>query len=924
MPRRGRFADTVRGLGGLARLGVLVVGVPVALVALVRVVAPGSGGAPWPAGLPRLDEVTAALARPAQVPSTTLVKLVALVAWLGWLQLSLAVVADVVGRVGGRAPWRLPLPLAGRSQALAGRLVASAALVSALWWQPSRTAPAPASATLSLVVAAPDAGAHPARAGQLPPLSPGTKVHLVRPGDWLSKIAEAHLGSWRRYPEIVELNRGRPQVDGRALVNEDLIRPGWVLAMPDDAVGVDVVPQPAPPPPAARSGEPTPRQAAPVVVAPAPGTTPPSALVTAATPKPPASPVARPDGNHAGARGDGDARGALGAALAVGVPAMVAAGVMWKLWGLRQAQQRRRRRGRDVPRSDPALEPVERRMRAVASAEAAEWLDLALRYLGVALAEWPVGSLPAIDAVRAGRFGVEILLDRACPMAPARFVAADEGRVWRLDAAVELGDLKVLAGDAGPLVPGLLSIGTTAEGPLLIDLERAGTLSVEGDVEAVAAFLAGAALELASAAWAVDTPVRLIGGDARLATLEQVELIVHPEALAAAPWAGLDLGEATTTLAGRLGAEEAFPPTVVIAAPGAASDEVLRRLCAKAEAGAAGLVLVAPGPIPGTRWRLVIGADREAVLEPLGISVRCAVEAETVHGLIGLLAGAGTNEEGDELLALTEPADQEVVPAEEAIGPLVRVLGPVEVPWDTPPARRVRSEEIVAYLATHHPRVVPRDRLLVAVHPLRDDGRAGEVAGSTFRAEVSRVRVALGRDPDGQWYLPTASRAGYRIRTASDWSRFCHLTARARSRPPAETIGLLEEALALVRGRPFEDVPECSYGWAWSEQVVSTIEVAVAEVAEQLAELALDADQPGIARWAARQGLLVIPSREALYQAWMRAAAAAGNLDDLDQAWRDVWRAVRAIDPMEEPRPDTMRLYESLRDTSRRVPEPAG
>lgn len=300
------------------------------------------------------------------------------------------------------------------------------------------------------------------------------------------------------------------------------------------------------------------------------------------------------------------------------------------------------------------------------------------------------------------------------------------------------------------------------------------------------------------------------------------------------------------------------------------------------------------------------------------------MEAETVDGLVGLLAGAGADEQGEALVATIVSAEPEPAMAEEGSGPLVRVLGTVEVPWDTAPARRVRSEEIVAYLATHFPRVVPRDRLSVAVHPLRDDGSAGEVAGSTFRAEVSRVRVALGRDADGQWYLPTASREGYKIRLASDWSRFCDLTTRARCRPPAETVEMLSEALALVRGRPFEDVPECSYGWAWSEQLVSTVEVAVAEAAELLAELALATNQPVTARRAARQGLLVIPSREALYQAWMRAAADAGNLDDLDQAWRDVWRAVRAVDPLEEPRPDTVRLYESLRDASRRVPEPAG
>lgn len=415
MPRRSRMGDAARGLFGLARLGLLLVGVPLALVALVRVVAPESGGAPWPAGLPRLDEITAALSRPSQLPTATLVKVVALVAWAGWFQLSLAVAADVAGRVGGRGPWHLPLPLAGRSQALAGRLVASAALVSALWWQPARAPAAAATPDANAVgwVATVAAGAPVVAAAELPPLVAGTKVHLVRPGDWLSKIAEAHLGSWRRYPEIVALNLGRPQPDGHALVDEDLIRPGWVLAMPADAVGVDVVPEPAPTTiPSVADEAPRAADPAPASSAATPTTAPVATTATMAREHPLAPEPAREQphesaprqgavGHHEDAGGGGLGR----AVVAVGVPGMVAAGVMWKLSGLRQAQQRRRRRGRDVARTDPALEPVERRVRAVATTEAAEWLDLALRYLGVALADWPVESLPAIEVVRAGRFG---------------------------------------------------------------------------------------------------------------------------------------------------------------------------------------------------------------------------------------------------------------------------------------------------------------------------------------------------------------------------------------------------------------------------------------------------------------------------------------------------------------------------------------
>ena len=72
-------------------------------------------------------------------------------------------------------------------------------------------------------------------------LPAGTKVVVVRPGDCLSVLAERHLGDWRLDTEIEALNYGRLQPDGRALVDDHWIYPGWVLVMPANAVGATVV-----------------------------------------------------------------------------------------------------------------------------------------------------------------------------------------------------------------------------------------------------------------------------------------------------------------------------------------------------------------------------------------------------------------------------------------------------------------------------------------------------------------------------------------------------------------------------------------------------------------------------------------------------------------------------------------------------------
>ncbi len=81
----------------------------------------------------------------------------------------------------------------------------------------------------------------PSQANGFAGLRRGTKVIVVERGDCLSVLAARHLGDWRLDSEIEALNFGRVQPDGRALVNDHWIYPGWVLVMPADAVGAQVV-----------------------------------------------------------------------------------------------------------------------------------------------------------------------------------------------------------------------------------------------------------------------------------------------------------------------------------------------------------------------------------------------------------------------------------------------------------------------------------------------------------------------------------------------------------------------------------------------------------------------------------------------------------------------------------------------------------
>ncbi len=89
-----------------------------------------------------------------------------------------------------------------------------------------------------------------------PAVSPGTspepvKYYVVGPPkegqrEFLFEIAAKTLGDGLRYVEILDLNLGRPQPDGRRMVNPTLIEPGWILLLPPDASGPSVRTGPLP------------------------------------------------------------------------------------------------------------------------------------------------------------------------------------------------------------------------------------------------------------------------------------------------------------------------------------------------------------------------------------------------------------------------------------------------------------------------------------------------------------------------------------------------------------------------------------------------------------------------------------------------------------------------------------------------------
>jgi nucleoid-associated protein YgaU len=212
-PRHPRLV----GFAACLALLVLLLGLPAVLLALGWRSAPSSLTGWW-----------TALTNPDDGHLTVLV--LEVVAWIVWGLLAATIITEGIAAARGREAPRLP----GLrwSQIPARRLVAAALLlfiaVPTLVVESAPAAPAAPSPspTASVTTQAPTTVHTTPRPAARAPAAPAKPTHTVRRGETLWSIAEQYLGSGRRYPEIVSLNRkllhGQP----------GFLRPGWVLTLP--------------------------------------------------------------------------------------------------------------------------------------------------------------------------------------------------------------------------------------------------------------------------------------------------------------------------------------------------------------------------------------------------------------------------------------------------------------------------------------------------------------------------------------------------------------------------------------------------------------------------------------------------------------------------------------------------------------------
>jgi len=604
-------------------------------------------------------------------------------------------------------------------------------------------------------------------------------------------------------------------------------------------------------------------------------------------------------------------------------------------------QQHRRRHGRRIKLPTGRTADVETALRANQEQDTAQRLDLALRALASAIrkADLPV---PLIQGVVIAPAGLDVLLGRAAPTAPPPFTATTSEERWRLPEQVDNQQLNAIASDP-QLLPGLVTVGHTGQGRLLVNLEHARLLTVTGPPGETRALLAAMATELATSTWAGSFDLILVGFGDELTPLDNVHRVHALHEILPTLQRRLDraseLPEARehgSLLAARLASAtpDSLTPTIIVCAdqPDPASLQHLHELTNRQ--GPTPLGVVVPGDQPHGDWHLDIAAHGRARLDPLGVEVRAQMLSAEAYQAIGkLLATAADthdvapdtppydtlhptassktarrprltliNGDAPAPSRTAEQAPEELVPAAPKE---VCVLGQVHV-RGVPVIERRKSLELIAYLALH-PQGADAERVWEALWPERPLNRG------TLHTTVYTARNRLGEASDGTPYLPDAREGLYRLHPelGLDWTRLQELT-RLAQQPGANTVALLRQALELVTGSPLESTAPRSYEWAIVHR--TEIEAAVGEAAEQLATLYLQADSHTEATWAARRGLLASPYDERLYRQLMLAADAAGNSGGVDATMRELVHVMgEELEPLDDLHPETIKLYQQLR-----------
>ncbi|MEV0639190.1 BTAD domain-containing putative transcriptional regulator [Streptomyces sp. NPDC050619] len=934
--RRRSFGDFVKAFFAFVALLVLVVGVPGALAVLI--------GWPLPNGVPSLDWLQR------EITVQTFLHILTVIVWLAWAQFTACVLVEVKAALSGvGVPGRVPG--GGPSQLLARQLVAALLLVGAtaasltpglsqlghsmegnqkpsvaaaqqtpgLFAQQQEQAANAAAALAeqaSNVAAHADAGGHTAKADD-------TKYYRIQPPegrhhDSLWEISERHLGDGRRYKEILQLNKDRVQPDGSRLTEASLIRPGWIMEMPGDARGGDLVEMPD----AAPSVSPEVQQ---------------QIHEYAQT------------GDHA--QGGGHAQGASQVSLpeqrpgpdqhqqqgqnqnqnqtqqhgqqaagntaessssSFGLPEallgapLLAAGLLLAL-GRRRRQALWQsalgavggRRGMEPPTPTGAAQDVQDALLVGADPEGVRLLDRSLRGLAASLAA-ESRPLPTVYATWLGGNGdLHLQLAQPSGKPPAPWQLGQDQTFWML-ARTDAERYDEV--DTAAPYPGLVSLGTMDDSRLLLNLEAVpGIVSLSGREADRAAVFASVAAELATNGWSDRMTITLVGfgedltplAPNRLRHLDGIEdLIETMEAETRQRRGALGAAGHDSVLTGRTGPAQHTrwaPHLVLLAAQPSAENAVkLAELAADASRlGIGYLVGTETGDLPGAAWEMEITGEGKLLAPLLGLELDAQMlPVAQQRAVVELFVEADPERELDGPTN-TPPF---LVDISEQGRPAVyaRLVGSYEIiGLETPDGERSPLlHEALALLLLHREGVHPRV-LSSALWPrgVTDDVRD---------ALVERLRAWLGADPDGTPRLSTdtTGRLVLAKSVVSDLDVLRSLYYEATQGRGIDNRAvrgrLLTDALVLVRGPLLSDRPEGRYRWLTHEIIDAQLPLLVADIGLALSAFHLEKNRAERAIEALNAALNSAPGDERLWHELLRATHATGDTDRLQALAADL------------------------------------
>jgi hypothetical protein len=590
---------------------------------------------------------------------------------------------------------------------------------------------------------------------------------------------------------------------------------------------------------------------------------------------------------------------------------MVAAGVL-ALMGVRRRRRLRAARPRArVPEPPSTSSQTERILRSVDAGERLLRLDITIRSVALHISD---ADRRVVAALVDSTGAVELVLDGPLVLSAPW---TGESHRWRLPGSVGLDTLAGAARTSGLPCHALVQLGVATTGQeLFVDIEAMGLLAIDAPPATADEIVRGIATTLGSSVFAelvhivgVGLDERSFTGHARAQSVTDVDDALEVAASLVGSTTGIDAS--TFALRARHTSGERWQPAVVVlGAEAATSSAAVPTSLPPGLAVVAGFDVVgAPHVLrdTGATWRL----------EPLGVELVPVGLTSHELGVVDDLLREASAPLADPVEALDAATPRFILDrgdVDPSWSLLVRMLGPVDVvdrELRPVPLERSKTRELIVWLATHRERST-RTAARTALWEL-------DVRDATFANVVSEARRAMARlvpRSDGREWLLRTLTEDLRLDPAvmTDADVLAARVAAARGRPAEMAIEILEPAVAMIRGVPFEGT---SYLWPDGEGITSNLVLLATSAASELAShhLALG-DVAGVFA-ATGQGLRVLPGHEELIALRMHAHARAGDFAGVRHEWESYERAI-AGDPWSdgEPAPKLVALRRDLLSSS--------